>query len=176
MKKTSIKDIIKNMERHYILDLFCKGTVRYSHRMDIVAPNLYEALQQTLDIIPKSESELGTLDRIELLTNRTWGSLIVWKKLKGGLIAKILVPPNAKRMLVYYHLTHVKFEFGKVLKIFDGSNEVQEGRSIADPELIFRIGEMVSPNDYTHDVRGEPSPGLYACLTRHDAEMYQVND
>ena len=139
--------------------------------------NITEAAEKAIEFIPEVESEIGTIDRINIIDCHNMGDKIFWKKLKGGLIVKLLVSANAKRIStdINGYWNHVKVEFAKVLNIYDGEVEVSEGYSISDPNLKFVRGKIVYPDNYTHDCRREPSPGLYCCYTRSQAEAYQVN-
>jgi hypothetical protein len=173
-----LKELRAKQEQHFIIDFFKRGSGNYSIRKeDIGARSITEATLKALEFLPSVELEDGPVDRITVFNPYNWGDMIVWKKLKHGLIARLLVPARAHRIGTDVNglYNHIKCQYVKVLNIYDGENEVSEGVSISAPDLKFKKGEFVYPDGYIHDCRREPSPGIYACYTREQAEKYQVN-
>jgi hypothetical protein len=99
------------------------------------------------------------------------GELIVWKKLQNNLIAKLLIPVRAKR-------THCigsrkcRFEYAKVIAIYDGKKQVSEGIGLHDNNFIYRKGEIIKPDKFDPSPLIECSNGIHAFITRQEAEDY----
>jgi hypothetical protein len=99
------------------------------------------------------------------------GELIVWKKLAGNMIAKLLIPENAKRVNAIGS-RKCRFEFAKVLIIFDGKKRVKEGFGTYDSTLIYKVGEMVYPDSFDPSPLIECSNGIHAFITKEEAKEY----
>ena len=91
------------------------------------------------------------------------GELIVWKKLKGGVIAKLRVPPEARRTATPVG-RKCRAEFVEVIE--------GEGVSMHDGVTIYSAGQTVRPDRFDDDVRAECRPGIHFFLTREEAEAY----
>ena len=175
--EAELKQLRRDQETFYIIDFYNKDSGVYSLRKEIGAVDIKEATEKAITFIPEVEAEIGPVDRVNIINCHNLGNKIFWKKLRSGFIAKLLVPANARRIStdINGYWNHIKCEYVKVLNIYDGETEVSEGYSISDPNLKFKKGETVYPNGYIHDCRREPSPGIYCCYTREQAEAYQVN-
>ena len=99
------------------------------------------------------------------------GELIVWKKLKNNLICKLLIPKKAKRVNCIGS-RKCRFEFAKVKAIYDGEKSVKEGRGQHDPNLLYKVGEMVYPDKFDDSPLIVCSYGIHAFITRLEAEEY----
>jgi hypothetical protein len=91
------------------------------------------------------------------------GELIVFKKLRNGTVAKLRIPPEAKRTGSIVG-RKCRAEFAEVL---EGS-----GPSMHDPEFEYAVGQTVTPHSYSDDIRVECAPGIHFFLTRDEAERY----
>lgn len=160
-------------ERHFFCEVFKRGNGHSSHREEICATSLKEATEKAIDFISQAEAE-GTMDKVIIWFSYLWGGTMVWKKLRDNRIARLLIPYEARRIAVRHDWIQLKAEYVKVLNVYDGETEVDEGISITDPNLVFRKGEIVRPDSYSHEWRTEPSPGIYCCFTRQQAEKYQL--
>jgi len=99
------------------------------------------------------------------------GELIVWKKLRDNLIAKLLIPAEAKRVNAVGS-RKCRFEYAKVIAIYDGEKEVNNGRGIYDSDFIYTAGETVKPDKFDDSPLIECSNGIHAFITRQEAEDY----
>ncbi len=98
------------------------------------------------------------------------GAIIGWKKLNGGLIAKLQIPEAAKRSNATRR--KCRAEYAVVLAIYDGSEEVETGTSQHDCEFVYRVGETVTPDKFDEDRWNECSSGIHFFITRWEAENY----
>jgi hypothetical protein len=99
------------------------------------------------------------------------GELIVWKKLRDNLIAKLLIPAEAQRVNAIGS-RKCRFEYAKVIAIYDGEKEVNNGRGMYDSEFIYTVGETVKPDKFDDSPLIECSNGIHAFITRQEAEDY----
>ncbi|MBU9566267.1 pentapeptide repeat-containing protein [Burkholderia multivorans] len=95
------------------------------------------------------------------------GAFIGWKKLKGGVIAKLEIPADAKRNSTPVGRKN-RAEFVRVLELFGA----QEGISQHDGKTAYRVGEIVRPDSYNDDIRQECTNGIHFFITRAEAEAY----
>ena len=91
--------------------------------------------------------------------------LTVWKKCWDGVIVKLRIPPEAKRIgRVGYKC---RAEFAEVIEI--------EGAEIAtgtyDPTFVYRVGSVVRAKDFDETVT-TCAPGIHFFLTRDEAKGY----
>lgn len=92
------------------------------------------------------------------------GELIVYKKLRGGRVVKLRVPPEAKRTATPIG-RKCRAEFVEVLE--------GEGRSnYGGKPTYYSPGETVYPDSYDDDIRVECTNGIHFFLTREEAEEY----
>jgi hypothetical protein len=99
------------------------------------------------------------------------GDIIGWKKLQGGLIAKLLIPADAKRSHAFGR--KCRAEFAKVLEIWDGKKAVKEGFSGHDNgATAYKVGKVVKPDSFSPDWQTECAPGIHFFITRLEAEDY----
>jgi len=99
------------------------------------------------------------------------GEIIAWKKLKDGLIAKLLIPLKAKRVNAIGS-RKCRFEYAKVIAIYNGNKQVKESAGKYDKNLIYKKGEVVRPDDFDPSPLIECSKGIHAFITRLEAEEY----
>jgi uncharacterized protein YjbI with pentapeptide repeats len=102
------------------------------------------------------------------------GSFVAWKKLRGGVIAKLLIPEHAKRS----NATTLKCRSSeaKVLQILEKENdtwiEIEKGVSQHDSEFIYEVGKIVKVDNFDEDRWNECSTGIHFFIDRRIAEKY----
>jgi hypothetical protein len=94
------------------------------------------------------------------------GSLIGWKKLEGGIIAKLRIPENAKRSHAFGR--KCRAEWVEVLEVFGAD----VGISKHDGKTEYRKGTIVRPDSFSDDWQKECAPGIHFFITRAEAEAY----
>jgi len=99
------------------------------------------------------------------------GELIVWKKLRHGEIAKLLIPANAERVNAIGY-RKCRFGFAKVLEIWQDGVQVNAGLSIHGEGTLYKVGEIVKPDKFDPNPLEECSHGIHAFITRLEAEEY----
>jgi len=91
------------------------------------------------------------------------GDIIGYKKLSGGVIAKLKIPADAKR----HNATGRKCRAEYAI-VLDG-----EGASQYDCGFVYKVGETVRPtNGFDPDRWNECAGGIHFFLTREEAEDY----
>ena len=91
------------------------------------------------------------------------GELIVYKKLKYGVICKLKIPAEAKRSNATSR--KCRAEYAVVLK--------GEGVSEYDETFEYKVGETVRPREpFCKDRWQECASGIHFFLTREEAEEY----
>ena len=98
------------------------------------------------------------------------GELIGWKKLAGGLIAKLKIPNEAKRCHAFGR--KCRAEFAMVLEIWDGNKGVKNGISLHDHTFVYEVGNVVKPYTFEQDYTKECSGGIHFYITRIEAENH----
>jgi hypothetical protein len=95
------------------------------------------------------------------------GAFVGWKKLQGGVIAKLVILHDAKRM---NSLGSRKCRASKVFvhEMF-GAKEAYDQHT---GRLLYKEGEEIIPDSYDDDVRVECSNGIHFFMTRIEAERY----
>ena len=96
------------------------------------------------------------------------GDMIVYKKLKDNVIAKLLIKADVKRTS---NLVGQKCRAASaiVLELSSGANV---GFSVFNNEFEYKVGETVYPDSYSDDVRLDCAPGIHFFITRSEAEKY----
>ncbi len=93
------------------------------------------------------------------------GDFIGWKKLQGSIVAKLLIPAEAKRTSTLVG-RKCRAEFVKVLELSKTTTDMHSGRT------LYVQGEMVYPNKYDDDIRVECTHGIHFFITRKEAKEY----
>lgn len=164
--------ILSDMKLYY-LDFSRRAESGYILREEFSGLDLMDATRRGLELIPELEKKYGAMDRLVIHGSLLNGDMVVWKLLQDGVIARLLVPEAARRIAIGYDWRQLKCEYVKVLSVRNSrGREIREGVSMADPNLIFRIGETVYPDSYTHEVRKEPSPGIYCYFSEMQAREH----
>ena len=94
------------------------------------------------------------------------GDIIGWKKCKGGVIVKLMIPSSAKR----HNATGRKCraEYADVLEVI--GSEV--GISQHDGKTEYRVGQRVTCDKWVEDRFEECAGGIHFFITRAEAEDY----
>jgi hypothetical protein len=107
----------------------------------------------------------------ETLIVPEYGGFIGWKKLEDGLIVKLLIPEDAKRLNAY-HSRKCRASKAIVLDITKNGDAVNIGKSKHDNNFIYEIGAEVIPDSFDDDRRNECSAGIHFFITKIEAESY----
>ena len=104
------------------------------------------------------------------------GDLFAWKKLFGGVIAKLLIPATAKRTATPIG-RKCRAEEAKVLALFSRDGvELPEDAVVSsnhDYGFTYRVGQVVKPTaPYDGDIRVECTSGIHFYVTREEAEAH----
>jgi hypothetical protein len=102
------------------------------------------------------------------------GDIIGWTKLKGGIIAKLLIPADAKRSHAFGR--KCRAECAKVLELWDGKKAHKEvAQSGYEAGFSYEIGKTVKPSArFDDDFTNECSTGIHFFITRLEAEAYEL--
>ena len=99
------------------------------------------------------------------------GSFTAFKKLKNDLIAELEIPADAKRSSATSR--KCRCDKAKVISITDeNGNEYKEGVSKHNPGFVYRVGEVVSVDNFDEDRWNECSTGIHFFITRQEAVEY----
>ena len=100
------------------------------------------------------------------------GSFIAWKKLRGGEIAKLMIPERAARVSTPIG-RKCRAEYAKVLSITCRlGGQLKEGTSLHGVDVVYRVGKIVRPDSFNPDIRVECTHGIHFFITRAEAEEY----
>ena len=103
------------------------------------------------------------------------GAFIGYKKCRAELIVKLEVLETAKRSSAFGR--KCRCSAAKVLCIenIDGTvADTAEAKSGRDADFIYRVGEIVSVDDFDEDRRNECSTGIHFFITRQEAVDYAL--
>lgn len=122
-----------------------------------------------IDSLEMDEYKLPDKFRNQLIQSKSY---IGWKKLRDGLICKLLIPKNAVK-LKGISRNKCRASKAKVLDIIDPDGvSVDFGYSIYDPDFIYRVGEEIIPDNFNPDRWNECSGGIHFFLTEKEAKRY----
>ena len=144
---------------------------------DLRSANLSFADLSSADL---SSADLRSAD-LSFAKNNDWaaalvtivpdGDIVGWKKLKGGLIAKLIIPAKAKRSNATGR--KCRAEYAKVLDIWNGEEHVKRGESGYEDGFMYVVGKTVKPTEPFDENRwDECSTGIHFFITRIEAEKY----
>src|ERR1700759_2512015 len=95
------------------------------------------------------------------------GSIIGYKKCRGGIIVKLRIPEEAKRSHAFGR--KCRAEFVDVLEIYGAT----QAYSLHDNgETVYRVGERVLPDSWCEDYTQECAPGIHFFITKAEAEAH----
>ena len=95
------------------------------------------------------------------------GDIIGWKKLQNGIIAKLLIPKEAKRTNSVIG-RKCRAEFITVLELFGEGIAVDKHTG----KVLYKVGETVRPDKYDDSLTTECTNGIHFFVTREEAEAY----
>jgi hypothetical protein len=139
---------------------------------DLIGANLRGADLRGADL---RDADLRDVKYAELTIAQTRilpeGAIIGWKKLSGGVIAKLLIPETAKRSHAFGR--KCRAEEALVINLFFNGQEVDEAFSTYDPLFKYKKGEIVKPKmPFSDNWQNECESGIHFFITRIEAENY----
>ena len=94
------------------------------------------------------------------------GTLIGWKKLKDGVIAKLEIPAEARRSHAFGR--KCRAEYVKCLEVIGA----EFGVSMHDETTQYRAGEIIKPHLFNENWQEECAGGIHFYITREEAEAH----
>ena len=94
------------------------------------------------------------------------GSLIGWKKLRNGIVAKLRIPESAKRSHAFGR--KCRAEYAEVLELIGG----EVGVSMHDEYFEYRAGITVRPHEWSGNWQEECAGGIHFYITQEEAEAH----
>jgi len=94
------------------------------------------------------------------------GSIIGWKKLKNGVLAKLLIPAEARRSHAFGR--KCRAEYVDVLEVIGA----EVGVSKHDGKTKYTAGQRVHPDKFDENWQQECAGGIHFFITREEAEAY----
>ena len=135
----------------------------YLHEADLRGANLHDA--NLLDAY-LHEADLRDANGAKLAIAKTRilpaGSLIGWKKLENGVIAKLCIPEDARRSHAFGRKCRAEF-----VDVIEG-----DGVSQRDGVTKYAPGERVTCDKWCEDWTQECAGGIHFFITREEAEAY----
>ena len=118
------------------------------------------------------EANLSEVKNATLILSRqritpSEGAFVGWKKLRGDVIAKLVIPHDAERM------NAIGSRKCRASKVF--VNEMFGADEAFDKHTgttLYRVGCEVIPDKFDPDIRNECSHGIHFFMTREEAEDY----
>ena len=100
------------------------------------------------------------------------GEFTAWKKCHDGVIAKLLIPADAKRTSATGR--KCRASEATVLALYDrDGNKITKARSDYDNDFVYRVGKTVKPKEPFDENRwNECASGIHFFVTREEAERY----
>ena len=100
------------------------------------------------------------------------GPFIAWKKLRGGHVAKLMIPEDAKRSNATGR--KCRASSAKVVAIFgpDGKKARRKVASCHDENFVYVAGKVVRARNFDSNRWNECAPGIHFFITRAEAEEY----
>ena len=101
------------------------------------------------------------------------GAFVGWKKCRDGAVVKLEILADAKRSSAFGR--KCRCSAANVLEITDVHGEqISEAVSCHDSRFVYRVGEIVSVDDFDEDRKNECSTGIHFFITRQEAEDYDA--
>ena len=94
------------------------------------------------------------------------GSIIGWKKCRGGVIVKLRIPEEAQRSHAFGR--KCRAEYADVLEVIGNT----EGVSEHDRRTVYKVGERVTCDKWESDWQQECAGGIHFYITREEAEAH----
>ena len=137
---------------------------------NLYGANLYGANLHEADL---READLCRADSVFPIACPGDGSFIGWKKVNGGLIVKLEITETARRSSATTR--KCRCSEAKVLEIQhkDGTAaDVESATSTYDNNFTYKVGKIVSINNFDNDRWNECSTGIHFFITRQEAVDY----
>ena len=101
------------------------------------------------------------------------GAFIAWKKLQGGVIAKLEIPAKAKRTSSLVG-RKCRAEYVKTIALYNAAGKSLKGPGpgLHDVTVKYAVGKITLPDEYDPDPKVECAPGIHFFITRREAESY----
>jgi len=139
------------------------------YRANLSGANLYGVNLSRADLYGADLSSAKDVDIIfaQQKICPTEGAFVGWKKLRGDVIAKLVIPHDAERI---NSLGSRKCRASKVFvhELYGAS----EGYDKHAGKTLYKQGCEVVPDKFDADVRVECSHGIHFFITREEAENY----
>ena len=101
------------------------------------------------------------------------GAFIGWKKCDGDLIVKLQIPEDARRSSAFGRKCRCdKAVVLAIESLYGRSTEVDLAVSQYNSNFHYRVGEMVSVDNFDTDRTHECAPGIHFFITRQEAVDY----
>ena len=140
---------------------------------DLYGADLYAADLRGADLREANLGGANLLCTVGMLQCPESGAFTGFKKLRDGLIAEIEILPDAKRSSATTR--KCRCDKAKVIAITlkDGTPFAGEyGVSQHDSSFLYKIGDIVSVDNYDNDRWNECSTGIHFFITRQEAVDY----
>ena len=115
-----------------------------------------------------SNADLSNANLTPYLVCPEVGSFVGWKKLCGGIIAKLEIPEEAARITPIGQ-RKCRAAYARVLSL---SGSALAGTDTHTAKLVYVTGQIVRPDSFDPDVRSQCSHGIHFFITRKEAEDY----
>lgn len=102
------------------------------------------------------------------------GDIVGWKRLRGGAIAKLLIPKEARRSNAFHRLCRA--EFVKVVSIVKDGKLANSGSSRRDPDILYEVGKITKADGWDENWMESCSHGIHFFITHEEATEYPVNE
>ena len=161
-----------------IKSIFGKILFEFEKENNTIKATAEESVKQGADLrgvdLQGADLQRADLKRMQQLNSiLPDGELIVWKQLQSNLIAKLLIPKNAKRVNAIGS-RKCRFEFAEVIAIYNGKKKASIGYGYYDLGFIYEVGQTVKPDKFDPSPLIECSNGIHAFITRLEAEEYSL--
>jgi hypothetical protein len=137
---------------------------------DLYGANLYGANLSGADLKEVANAAL-VLAQTQITPSE--GAFVGWKKLRDGVIAKLVIPHDALRFNSYGSR---KCRASKVFvhEMYDASGAVFTGTGIGmhDKKTTYTTGQETLPDRFCEDKQQECSNGIHFFMTREEAAAY----
>ena len=146
-------------------------------RANLYGANLYGAdlsgVYLSRAYLSEAKIENDILNKVFPIACPDSGSFIGWKKCRDGAVVKLEILSEAKRSSAFGRKS--RCSAAKVLEITDVHGEqISEAVSCHDSRFVYRVGEIVSVDDFDEDRKNECSTGIHFFITRQEAEDYDA--
>ena len=164
------EDMRADLRGAYLRGAYLRGA--YLSGADLRGADLRGAYLRGADL-RGAKVEKDTLNKYFPIACPDSGAFVGWKKCRDGAVVKLLIPAYAKRSSAFGR--KCRCSAAKVLEITDVHGDpISEAMSCHDSRFIYRVGEIVSVDDFDEDRKNECSTGIHFFITRQEAEDYDA--